>query len=52
LLADLDSQGDVGRIFDEELKLADVDAGLHDPIAAELAIAVQKMTQAFPTFSR
>jgi tetratricopeptide (TPR) repeat protein len=42
LVADLDSKGDVGRIFDEELKLADVDAGLHDPIAAELAIAVQK----------
>jgi tetratricopeptide (TPR) repeat protein len=42
LVADLDSKGDVGRIFDEELKLADIDAGLHDPTAAELAIAEQK----------
>jgi tetratricopeptide (TPR) repeat protein len=42
LVADLDSKGDVGRIFDEELKLADVYAGLHDPAAAELAIEAQK----------
>jgi tetratricopeptide (TPR) repeat protein len=42
LLVDLDSKGDVGRIFDEELKLADLDVGLHDPTAAELAIAEQK----------